>query len=213
MKNSSDIPGVEFERLTRRTKEQRDHLKAVTQMSLWRAARRCEYCGVDVRSRRYAAHHITYERQGNEDYRDLRILCAPCHTRWHSVRSKVKSAPHHRTRNKNALRTYDDWLRFQLRYPDSDDRLSRFLAKFSIPEMCAVSGANPARLARAFMGGRPRDFKRIELEAMAKLCHHLQARPSDFIHRRWRRLAEPFNERVARVGLPELPGPPEPPAL
>lgn len=40
----------------------------------------CEKCG---KSKGLEVHHLTYERVGNEQMSDLRVLCATCHRRSH----------------------------------------------------------------------------------------------------------------------------------
>lgn len=48
--------------------------------ALERAGGRCMDCGS---RKRLQVHHLTYKRWGNEDARDLRVLCSRCHARRH----------------------------------------------------------------------------------------------------------------------------------
>lgn len=45
-----------------------------------RFGNRCAVCNSD---RTLQVHHRTYERRGEEDIRDLTLLCADCHSRFH----------------------------------------------------------------------------------------------------------------------------------
>jgi len=45
------------------------------------AGHRCQECGAIDRP--LHAHHLTYERVGNERYTDLRCLCDECHKEVH----------------------------------------------------------------------------------------------------------------------------------
>jgi 5-methylcytosine-specific restriction endonuclease McrA len=44
------------------------------------AGGRCQDCGT---TERLHVHHLTYVRHGQEEMRDLRVLCSPCHRRRH----------------------------------------------------------------------------------------------------------------------------------
>ena len=52
--------------------------------------KRCEHCGL-IRS--FHLHHITYVRLGRELPEDVRLLCVPCHERFHGkkIGKEVKS--------------------------------------------------------------------------------------------------------------------------
>lgn len=56
--------------------------KAKRDVALIRAARKCEECG---NTRRLQVHHLTYDRLGDEEHEDLRVLCDACHRREHKL--------------------------------------------------------------------------------------------------------------------------------
>jgi 5-methylcytosine-specific restriction endonuclease McrA len=51
--------------------------KAIRAAAIARAAYRCERCGTG--GLRLQVHHLTYERLGREEPRDLKVVCKPCH--------------------------------------------------------------------------------------------------------------------------------------
>jgi len=53
--------------------------------------KKCEHCGADNVG--FHVHHITYARFGREKPADVRLLCVPCHERFHGkVIGKKKTA-------------------------------------------------------------------------------------------------------------------------
>lgn len=56
---------------------------------LRRAGYKCELCNS---SGRLHVHHRTYENRGNEDLRDLIVLCEPCHQKFHDKLSTSETA-------------------------------------------------------------------------------------------------------------------------
>lgn len=68
-----------------RTMPYREYLKtpewqATRERKLKRARYRCELC---FKAGKLNVHHKTYERRGNEDDRDLIVLCGTCHAKFH----------------------------------------------------------------------------------------------------------------------------------
>ena len=53
----------------------------------------CEECGRAQLPRECQCHHLTYERLGNEDLADLRILCARCHDEAEHMK-EIKAEAH-----------------------------------------------------------------------------------------------------------------------
>jgi 5-methylcytosine-specific restriction endonuclease McrA len=54
--------------------------KARRREAISRAGGRCRDCGS---TERLHVHHLTYKRHGQEESRDLRVLCPRCHRRRH----------------------------------------------------------------------------------------------------------------------------------
>lgn len=75
--------------------------------AIWlRAGSKCEHCGVTVSRRKGTGHvhHKTYEREGNEDLRDLELLCLQCHNERHPDHDFVSKAEQKRRAARNAAR-------------------------------------------------------------------------------------------------------------
>ena len=60
--------------------------KAKAKAAKHRAGYRCEQCGVLKPEHLLHAHHLTYERLGNERKSDLKVLCNECHAEEHGIR-------------------------------------------------------------------------------------------------------------------------------
>lgn len=60
--------------------------KAKAKAAKHRANYRCEQCGVLKPEHLLHAHHLTYERLGNERKSDLKVLCNECHAEEHGIR-------------------------------------------------------------------------------------------------------------------------------
>jgi 5-methylcytosine-specific restriction endonuclease McrA len=56
------------------------HWKDVRKRALYRSQFKCQLCN---KSHKLAVHHRTYERRGEEDNRDVIVLCANCHSTHH----------------------------------------------------------------------------------------------------------------------------------
>lgn len=78
--------------------------------ALARAGNRCEGCGVSSLERRLEVHHITYDRLGFEDLRDLRVLCPECHERADEKRDEATCRrAARRAREANYAARLDGW--------------------------------------------------------------------------------------------------------
>lgn len=62
-----------------------DKWKALRERKLRQVGYKCEEC---PNTTYLQAHHLTYERVGNERLSDLKILCKWCHRRKHRRRRK-----------------------------------------------------------------------------------------------------------------------------
>lgn len=60
--------------------------KAKAKAAKHRANYHCEQCGALKSEHLLHAHHLTYERLGNERKSDLRVLCNDCHAEEHGIR-------------------------------------------------------------------------------------------------------------------------------
>lgn len=60
--------------------------KAKAKAAKHRANYRCEQCGMLKPEHLLHAHHLTYERLGNERKSDLKVLCNECHAEEHGIR-------------------------------------------------------------------------------------------------------------------------------
>lgn len=60
---------------------QTDHWKETRKSALKRAAFRCQVCNTNERT--LHVHHRTYERRGQENPKDLIVLCESCHQTFH----------------------------------------------------------------------------------------------------------------------------------
>lgn len=58
-----------------------DHWRAVREATLRRAHWSCRMCG----GKAWQAHHLTYERRGEELPEDTVALCDACHKMWHET--------------------------------------------------------------------------------------------------------------------------------
>lgn len=84
-----------------RTTEWRTRCKIKKQIANYK----CEECKKKKKS--LHVHHKTYERYGNENHEDLKILCQPCHANFHKI------YPHHNRHfavNKIEQKTGMDYL-------------------------------------------------------------------------------------------------------
>lgn len=61
---------------------QTEHWKETRKGALKRAGYKCQLCNSDLMLQ---VHHRTYERRGNEQARDLIVLCQRCHKDFHKV--------------------------------------------------------------------------------------------------------------------------------
>lgn len=61
---------------------QTDHWRMVRKLKLKQAGYKCQKCGAS--NTVLHVHHRTYENRGNEDLRDLVVLCKQCHDREHT---------------------------------------------------------------------------------------------------------------------------------
>lgn len=64
-----------------------DHWKSLRARMLKRANYSCQLCNASNVS--LHVHHRTYENRGDEDYSDLIVLCAPCHSKFHDKLENV----------------------------------------------------------------------------------------------------------------------------
>ena len=64
--------------------------KAKAKAAKHRANYRCEQCGMMKPEHLLHAHHLTYERLGNERAGDLKVLCNDCHAEEHGIRRPGK---------------------------------------------------------------------------------------------------------------------------
>ena len=60
--------------------------KAKAKSAKQRTNYRCEQCGMLKPEHLLHAHHLTYERLGNERKSDLKVLCNDCHAEEHGIR-------------------------------------------------------------------------------------------------------------------------------
>jgi HNH endonuclease len=60
------------------------HWQILRNKKLRLAENRCEDCGS---AKDLQVHHLTYERRGEEDLDDLKVLCAVCHEKVHAGRT------------------------------------------------------------------------------------------------------------------------------
>jgi len=81
----------EIEKEFRYTDEYKDYLKSpkwkAIRESIISLSKSCERCGS---TERLQVHHKTYDRIFNEDYDDLELLCATCHSKEHSNKDYSK---------------------------------------------------------------------------------------------------------------------------
>jgi hypothetical protein len=54
--------------------------------ALKRAGNKCQVCNG---SNKLEVHHRTYERLGNENKKDLTVLCFDCHEKFHSEKTQI----------------------------------------------------------------------------------------------------------------------------
>lgn len=57
-----------------------DHWKEIRLKALDRAGNRCQLCSS---TDNLNVHHNTYKNRGNEDLKDLVVLCRECHAKFH----------------------------------------------------------------------------------------------------------------------------------
>ena len=57
-----------------------DHWKQIRLKALDRAGNRCQLCSS---TDNLNVHHNTYKNRGNEDLKDLVVLCRECHAKFH----------------------------------------------------------------------------------------------------------------------------------
>lgn len=57
-----------------------DHWKQIRLKALDRAGNRCQLCSS---TNNLNVHHNTYKNRGNEDLKDLVVLCRDCHMKFH----------------------------------------------------------------------------------------------------------------------------------
>ena len=57
-----------------------DHWKSIRLKALDRAGYRCQLCSS---KQHLNVHHNTYKNRGNEDLKDLVVLCRECHAKFH----------------------------------------------------------------------------------------------------------------------------------
>ena len=59
-----------------------DHWKEIRLKALDRAGNRCQLCSS---TDNLNVHHNTYKNRGNEDLKDLVVLCRNCHEKFHDI--------------------------------------------------------------------------------------------------------------------------------
>ena len=69
-----------------------DEWKERAQQAKARAGQRCQVCNASREDVQLDTHHRTYERLGDEDPRDLIVLCRTCHTLFHE-HGRLAKAP------------------------------------------------------------------------------------------------------------------------
>lgn len=57
-----------------------DHWQQIRLKALSKAGNRCQLCSS---TSNLNVHHNTYKNKGNEDLKDLVVLCRECHTKFH----------------------------------------------------------------------------------------------------------------------------------
>ncbi len=60
------------------------------EQALERTSHTCELCGFVASEHGYTpiilnVHHLTYDRLGYEEPKDLQVLCRPCHKKQHGI--------------------------------------------------------------------------------------------------------------------------------
>lgn len=69
---------------------------------------RCQNCGASGEAARLEVHHLTYERLGNENPDDLRVLCPQCHKSADEARQVKEDRAAHWERMQAGFRTFCD---------------------------------------------------------------------------------------------------------
>jgi len=95
--------------------EWRQKYNTYMQSARWRNTRQdrikmagncCESCGVSGTYNTLQCHHLTYERLGHEDPRDLKILCIECHEKEDKKREHATEERRVEARFEAGLDTY-----------------------------------------------------------------------------------------------------------